>query len=310
MKYSKISVPVLLFFINITLSQNFLEQEISITEYVDGSLILPEGKVESIVIIIPGSGPTDRNGNQNFLKSNVLKKFAEGLASESIASFRYDKRVIKQIKQGVLQQDILFEDFIKDAIATVVYFKNSNDYKNVFVAGHSQGSLVAMIAVTESNADGFISLAGVGNSIDKVLGEQINLMAPELSKETESILSTIKEGKTADSIPPALNSIFYKDVQPFLSSWMQYSPKEILNTLEVPALIVGGGKDLQVSLAETELLKIAKEDAQFLLIDNMNHVLTSIESGRLENSKSYNEPHRSLAEGLISGVVSFIKAQE
>ncbi|MGV6830601.1 MAG: alpha/beta hydrolase [bacterium] len=310
MKYSKIFVIVIFLSVNIVLAQNFSEQEISITEHVDGSLILPDSEVESIVIIIPGSGPTDRNGNQNFLKSNVLKKFAEGLATDSIASFRYDKRVIKQLKQGTLQKDISFEDFIKDAIATVDYFKNSNNYKKVFVAGHSQGSLVAMAAVAESNADGFISLAGAGNSIDKVLAKQINLMAPGLSEQTESILSTIKQGKTVDSIPPALNSIFYKDVQPFLSSWMQYSPNEILNTLEVPVLIVGGGKDLQVSVAETELLKLANENAQLLLIANMNHVLTNIEGGRLENSKSYNEPNRPLAEGLITGVVSFVKAQE
>ena len=49
-----------------------------------------------VVLIIPGSGPTDMDGNSAALpgKNNSLKYLAEGLAGKGIASLRYDKRGI------------------------------------------------------------------------------------------------------------------------------------------------------------------------------------------------------------------------
>jgi hypothetical protein len=73
-------------------------------------------------IIIAGSGPTNRDGNQNFMKNNSLKKLAEGLSSEGIATFRYDKRIVKQIRQGNVDNNIMFDDFIKDASDVIEYF--------------------------------------------------------------------------------------------------------------------------------------------------------------------------------------------
>ena len=71
-------------------------QEIAINEYVTGSLLVPPS-IENppLVILIAGSGPTDRDGNQDFMRNDSYKKLAKGLLDQGIASFRYDKRILQ-----------------------------------------------------------------------------------------------------------------------------------------------------------------------------------------------------------------------
>ena len=76
----------------------YTPKDITINAFIDGTLLIPTDiEKPNLAIIVAGSGPTDRNGNQNLLKNNSLKKLAEGLSKEGIATFRYDKRIVKQI---------------------------------------------------------------------------------------------------------------------------------------------------------------------------------------------------------------------
>ena len=239
-----------------------------------------------------------------FYKAILLKKLAIGLTENGIATFRYDKRIVKQIRRGNVDKNIMFDDFVTDAISVLNYFRSQFD--KIYFIGHSQGSLVGMLASKEG-ADGFISLAGAGKSIDEVIVDQVQNTAPMFTEDTKRVFKLLKEGKTTNDFPPALASIFNKEVQPFMSSWMQYNPQDIIKTLTIPTLILNGTKDLQVSEDEAKLLKAAKEDAELLLINNMNHILVPIEGDNLENSKSYNEPKRALSPELIEAISAFIK---
>jgi len=287
-------------------SKNFAQEELNINIHIDGTLLLPT-KVEkpNLAILIAGSGPTNRDGNQSFLKNNSLKKLAESLSNEGIATFRYDKRIVKQIREGNLDENIMFDDFVTDAKSVVDYFKSKKEFNKIFVIGHSQGSLVGMLA-SKDIADGFISLAGAGQTIDKVISEQITKTAPMFTEDTNRIFKSLREGNTVSDYPPALASVFRIDVQPFIINWMQYDPQKIIKDLKIPVLIVNGTKDIQVSENEANLLKDANQNAQLLIIDKMNHILVPIEGDTLENTKSYNEPQRELSPKLISEIVSFI----
>lgn len=286
---------------------NTLETNVVINEHIEGSLLLPEnGQSDYLAIIIAGSGPTDRNGNQNFLKSNNLKKLANRLALENIASFRYDKRIVKQIKSGNVDKDIMFDDFVIDASSVINHFSEKKQFKYIFVIGHSQGSLVGMMALSEK-VSGFISLAGAGQTIDAVITEQIQKMAPGLTADAVKTFEILKKGETTTSYPPALASVFNIDTQPFISNWMQYNPKEIISDITIPILIINGTKDLQVSVEEANQLKEANSKAQLKIIENMNHVLFIIEGDDLENSKSYNESFRPISTELVETISSFIK---
>lgn len=297
---------------NLCFSQNeentFLSSELSITKWIDGTLLIPEqNEANKLAIIIAGSGPTDRNGNQNFLINNSLKKLAEELTNNGIATFRYDKRIVKQIRQGNVDNNIKFDDFINDASDVITHFKTSNQFSEIFVIGHSQGSLVGMIA-SQDKVNGFVSLAGTGQNIGDVIIEQINNTAPMLKEDTEQVVSILKAGKTTNDYPLALSSMFSKDIQPFMISWMAYNPTNIINSLNCPVLIVNGTKDLQVSVKEAELLKRANDNSNIVIIEKMNHVLIEIEGDDLENSKSYNESFRKISPTLIENITNFIKS--
>jgi len=286
--------------------KTYNEEDLSITKWIDGTLLSPKASEKpSLAIIIAGSGPTNRNGNQNFLKNNSLKKLAEGLSNYGIATFRYDKRIVKQIRQGNVDKDIMFDDFVNDASDVISYFKSKGTFGKIYVIGHSQGSLVGMLAA-KGKADGFISLAGAGNNIGDVLVDQVTQMAPKLGVETRRIVNTLKEGKTTTDYPAALASLFGPDLQPFMINWIKYNPTEILKSLEIPILIINGTKDLQVSESEAKLLKTSNEKATLTIIENMNHVLFEIEGDDLENSKSYNESFRPISPQLVSSIKDFI----
>lgn len=285
----------------------FNQQQLTINKHIDGTLLLPN-KINkpNLAIIIAGSGPTDRNGNQNLLKNNALKKLAEGLTEKGIATFRFDKRIVKQIRQGNIDLNISFDDFVTDAVSILNFFKLKDYYNKVYIIGHSQGSLVGILAAKEG-ADGFISLAGAGKTIDEVILDQINNTAPMFTEDAKRVFSILKEGKVTDDYPIALTSIFNKEVQPFMASWMKYNPQIEIKKLDIPILIINGSKDLQVSIEEAQLLKTAVENSQIEIIEKMNHILVPIEGNNLENSKSYNESFRKLSSELIDIIVNFIK---
>ncbi|MBJ6369718.1 alpha/beta hydrolase family protein [Snuella sedimenti] len=281
-------------------------QNLSINKFIDGTLILPPDiEKPNLAIIIGGSGPTDRNGNQNLLKNNALKKLAEGISNNDIATFRYDKRVVKQIRQGIIDKDIMFDDFVTDAISVIDYFKSTKQFNKIYIIGHSQGSLVGMLAA-KNRADGFISIAGAGQSIDKVIMEQLEKTAPMFTEDAKKVFQTLSKGETTENYPTALTSIFNKDIQAFMANWMQYDPKEEIKNLQFPILIINGTKDLQVPEEEATILKEASNHASLVIIDKMNHVLVPIEGGDLENSKSYNESFRALSPKLVDAIIDFI----
>jgi len=286
---------------------NFIIQDVAINNLIDGTLLTPkEIEKPNLVIIIGGSGPTDRNGNQTFLKNNSLKKLAESLSSNNIATYRYDKRIVKQIKQGNIDQNIMFDDFVSDAISVLNHFKENQSFNHIFILGHSQGSLVGMLAA-EGRADGFISLAGVSQSIDNIVIEQIAKTYPSLSKDAERVFSYLRIGEKTDNYPTELASVFNKDIQSFMMNWMQYNPQEEIKKLKMPVLIINGTKDLQVEPKEAQRLNEAVPGSSLNIIENMNHVLVTIEGDNLENSKSYNESFRKISPELIEVILRFVK---
>jgi hypothetical protein len=307
MKYYLLVLSFLSASLSFSQEPRFKIEELTITKWIDGTLLTPiDVDKPSLAIIIAGSGPTDRNGNQNFLKNNSLKKLAESISNKGIASFRYDKRIVKQIRKGNVDRDLMFDDFVSDAEDVINYFKEKEAYSKIYIIGHSQGSLVGMLAAKD-NADGFISLAGAGQNIGDVIVDQVTNMAPKLGEEAQKVVDKLKKGETTTEYPQALASVFSIDIQPFMINWMQYNPTEIISELKIPILIVNGTKDLQVSEEEAQLLKDASEAAELKIIENMNHVFFEIKGDDLENSKSYNEAFRLISPELIDSIVEFIK---
>ncbi|MER2072324.1 MAG: alpha/beta hydrolase [Psychrobacillus sp.] len=277
-----------------------------------GQLEIPKGEGPfTLMVIIAGSGPTDRNGNSIALpgKNNSLKMLAEELAGNGIATIRYDKRGVginTSLAGG--EEDLRFDQYINDATAWVQFAKSDERFSKVGVIGHSEGSLIGMVASHKADADAFISIAGAGRPMDQILLEQLQAQLPEnLLEESTNILEKLKQGEQVKTVSQELQSVFRLSVQPYMISWLQYDPAEQLQKLTGSVLIVNGNLDIQVSVKDAELLHQAKEDSDLLIVDKMNHVLKEAPADREGNIAAYSNPDLPLAEGLIDGIVSFLQ---
>ena len=192
-----------------------------------------------------------------------------------------------------------------DARSVIGFFKSK--FETIIVAGHSQGSLVGLLAL-DAGASGFISLAGAGKPIDEILEEQIVKTAAVFSKSTERVLNVLRSGETTSEYPPELASIFNLELQAFLISWMQHNPAKIIANTPLPILIINGDKDLQVDVKEAQLLNSAAQNSKLIIIEHMNHVLVKIDGDDLENAKSYNNPNLKINEELINAIQEFTLA--
>lgn len=301
---------ILLFISASVFGQNYMENELTINSdksTLNGTLLTVNSKSKTpLVIIIPGSGPTDRNGNSFTTNNNSLKFLAKALAEKNISSYRYDKSVVSNKKEETNKVDSLrFEHLINETKAVLQYFKNENKFSNVIVAGHSQGSLVGMIA-SANNADAFISLAGAGRTIDKIILEQIAKQAPNLEDETSRILEKLKKGKTVNEYNIMLSALFNKSVQPFLVSWIKYNPIIEIEKLKIPVLIVNGSNDIQISIKDAELLHKSAKNSKLEVIEHMNHIFKEIKGDLSENMKSYNNPELPIMTDFSNIITTFV----
>ncbi|HEV7424873.1 MAG TPA: alpha/beta fold hydrolase [Thermoanaerobaculia bacterium] len=264
-----------------------------------------------VVLMISGSGPTDRNGNSPMLpgKNNSLLMLAEGLASNGIASLRYDKRgVAESAGAMVAEADLRFETYVDDAISWCEQLRNDKRFSAVVIAGHSEGSLIGMLAAKRCNAAGFISISGAGRAAADILRTQLaGKLPPELAAQSDAILNNLEGGKTTEKTPPELAAIYRPSVQPYLISWFRYDPAKAIAALTVPVLIVQGTTDMQVTVDDAKRLSAANPKAKLLLIEGMNHVLKEVPSDRDKQIASYSNPALRLAPEFLPGIVDFVR---
>ncbi len=279
----------------------------------NGSITLPgtlsypvvEGRIP-LAIFVHGSGNIDRNGNQagTGVSANYIKALADSLNRRGIAFYRYDKRTATKTNMEISKQ-VVIRDFADDVKVGIDHFKNDISYGPIFLIGHSQGSLVAMMAVTE-DVKGFISIAGPASTMDKVLIEQVSKQNPGLGKMVEQHLAELLEKDTIADPHPFLMQLFAPQNQKFLKNWVSLDPVMELKKIRVPVLLLNGDQDLQVSVKEAENLKLAQPSAELHIIPNMNHVLKEVHSLE-ENQKSYYQENFPISGTLIAHLEDFIK---
>lgn len=276
-----------------------------------GTLTMPDGAQNiPVVLLIAGSGPTDRDGNSALSngKSNEYQMLAKVLKVKNIAVLRYDKRGVGQSTKA--QNSTFFNDYIDDAAAMIKFLKADKRFSKVIVAGHSEGSLIGMIAAKREKADAFISLAGAGFPVDAVLKTQIKDRASAKSyKKAVLMIDSIKAGQfVRQKLDPGFEGLFSPAIQPFLRSLMQYDPQLEISKLTVPVLLVQGTTDMQVSVENAKLLKKADPNAQLKLIPGMSHILKEGPSNMKLNLATYEKSDLPLHPGLIPVLTDFINA--
>lgn len=277
-----------------------------------GTLLIPDGeKNYPVVLIIAGSGPTDRNGNSTLgERSNMYLMLADSFAAHGIASFRYDKRYLGE-STDFLPSDIAhisFDDYISDAVDIIRFLQKDRKFSDVIIAGHSEGSLIGMIAAQKTKADAYISLSGMGENLGKILAWQLD-QQPGINKDTvKHILDKISSGQVVENIPSSLQTLFLPYLQHYMFTEMKYDPAGEIKKLNIPVLIVNGTTDLQITVKQAELLHQAKPDAELVIIPGMNHILKDAPEDRAENIATYNNPDLPLNDTLVERMIRFINS--
>ena len=294
------------------LANSYSQEQVTITSDslpLYGTLLHPEN-AKTLVVLVSGSGNTDRDGNslmgQTKLENNSLKMVAEQLYQNDFASLRYDKRGVgKSINLSVNENELRFESYVKDLVAWIEYL--SPKYEEIVIAGHSQGALVAILAAQRAQVDKIITLAGLSNSAYQTLKEQLSNQPKFVSDQALPILEEINQGKKVDSIPPYLMSVFRPDIQEYLISFLQYDPKEEIKKLNIPVLIIQGTTDIQINVKDSKQLAESYNKAKLVIINEMNHILKKAVADRNKNFETYNDPELALHPELMSTIMTFIK---
>ncbi len=280
------------------------------TGVIDGTLETIATTPAPVVLIIAGSGPTDRNGNALALglDDNAYKLLAADLAQKNIASLRYDKRGIgKSAAAGSSEQKLRFENYIDDAAGWLRKLRADGRFSKIVVAGHSEGSLIGMIAVQRAPADAFVSLEGAGRPAAVVLREQLKpKLPPQLYAQADAIITSLQDGTTVAEVPAELMVLFRPSVQPYLISWFKYDPAVEIAKLRIPVTIVQGTADVQVTMADARALQAADPSARLVVVQGMNHVLkyspdVSSEAAIL---KGYQDPSLPVDSQVVDAVAA------
>ena len=277
-----------------------------------GSLLLPKSDTPvPVVLIISGSGPTDRDGNNpEGGRNDSLKRLAWVLARHNIASVRYDKRgVAASLAATPDERNLSVEAYVADAVAWSHKLAADPRLGPLILLGHSEGALIASLAAPQANAAAVISLSGSARPIDQVLRQQLsNRLPPPLMLRSNELLDSLKAGRPDNNVPAPLQVIFRPSVQPYLISLFRQDPARAFAALKMPALIIQGSNDIQVSIDDAKQLKAAKPDAELALIEGMNHVMRIVPNDVKRQLASYKDPNLPLAAELGTRILRFIDA--
>tara|TARA_B100000029_G_scaffold329508_1_gene321804 strand:+ start:1045 stop:1968 length:924 start_codon:yes stop_codon:yes gene_type:complete len=288
------------------------EEEITLetkTGDIKGSLLIPSvSEKTAVVLIIAGSGPTDRNGNNPIMTNNSLLMLAKELQKNGIASVRYDKRGIGESKNSGLQEsDLRFEHYVKDVEDWVELLKENDRFSEIIVLGHSEGSLIGMIASQKNEVEKFISVAGAGISAGDIIRQQLKAQPPVVLNQSLPIIEKLENGEREENVPQMLYSLFRPSVQPYMISWFKYDPQKEIAKLDKPVLIIQGTTDIQVSVSDADKLALANKKSQKQIIEGMNHILKEAEADRQKNIQTYSMPDLPLKKELMEVILKFIE---
>lgn len=281
------------------------------TGVLHGTLLIPSGAKSpmAVALLIAGSGPTDRDGNSPLLpgKNNSLKMLAETLNQQGIATFRYDKRGIGASASAMGQEsDLRFTTYVDDAVGWLEWLRADPRFSRCIVIGHSEGSLIGVLAAQRSPVSHVVSVAGAGRPIADVLDEQLSrMLTPELLADARRIMAELKAGRTVDSVPQQLVAIFRPSVQPYMISWLPIDPAQEVGRLTVPVLVVQGTTDIQVNKADADRLATGHSHATLEMIEGMNHVLKEVRAPN-QQTASYSDPALPLHPRLGESIAKFV----
>ncbi len=262
-----------------------------------------------LVVMIAGSGPTDRDGNSAFgVTAASLRKLADALAARGIGSLRYDKRGVPGSAPAGNEADVTFSTYVDDLRSVAAWAAARSPGRPLVLLGHSEGGLVALEATRAAPdaVSGLVLLATPGRPLAEMLRDQLANLPPPGRGEALAILQELEAGRRVETVPAGLAGLFRPSVQPFVVSLLALRPAAALTEVDMPVLVVGGGTDIQVGRADFDALAGARADVASRWFESMNHVLADAPADRAANIATYGDPDVPLVGGLVDTIAGFV----
>jgi len=277
--------------------------------------LVDAGRNAPVVLIIPGSGPTDRDGNNPLgVTAAPYRLLAEALAERGVSTVRADKRGMFGSKAAAADANaVTIADYAADAHSWVESIRKRTGAQCVWLLGHSEGGLIATVAAQRPEGIcGVILVAAPGRKLGLVMREQLraNPANAPLLDSAMAALDTLEAGRTVDvsGMNPALLPLFAPQVQPFLIDLLAKDPAALAASVRLPMLIVQGEADIQVAMADFEALRKANPRAKSVVVPGMTHVLKQAEGDdRQSNLATYSDPSRPVSAPLVNAIEDFVE---
>jgi pimeloyl-ACP methyl ester carboxylesterase len=231
-----------------------------------GTVLVPAQTPAPFVILFPGSGPTDRNGNQlPQIRTDLLKTIAGHLQKQGIGSFRFDKRVTpKTVKQaGVEMEDLpdwmSWANHRADAIAAYKFIQKRSDSidDRIALIGHSEGGIQTLSIASDLDPRAVVLLSTPGRPLDAILHEQVvkalvrqdapATVRDQYIADLDRLIKEIKEKGETKNVPDGLKTLFNPMTDKFLHDLFKEDPVALAGALKCPTLVMNGEKDIQIS---------------------------------------------------------------
>ncbi|MBI2240661.1 MAG: alpha/beta fold hydrolase [Magnetospirillum gryphiswaldense] len=277
-----------------------------------GTIAGPKGASHGGVLLWPGSGPVDRDGNLPGMAGNSYALLARGLSQQGLTVLRVDKRGIGASTVALPHEsDLRFQNNVDDTVAWLDFLRLRLGASRIAVIGHSEGALVATQAACQRTFDFLILLCAGGVPAGQIIRRQLARagVSPHLQRAADSILSELEAGRRVDSVASELMVLFRPSVQSYLISWLALDPATELAKAPLPVLIVQGENDLQVGVDDARRLVEARPDSRLEVISGMNHMLKDAPLDRGANLQTYNQPDLPLSVGLVPLLVDYFFAK-
>jgi pimeloyl-ACP methyl ester carboxylesterase len=275
------------------------------------------GKGTPVVVVIPGSGPTDRDGNSPLgITAAPYRLLADALAVQGVSTLRADKRGMFGSKTAIPDANaVTLADYATDAHTWVRALREKTGAPCVWLLGHSEGALVALVAAQDQDGlCGLILVSGAGRKLSDVIREQLRsnpANAPVL-QSAMAALDALDRGQHVDvtNMNPALLPLFRPQVQDYLIDMFRQDPAKLAGSVKLPLLIIQGERDVQVSIADAKAIAAAQPKAKLVLLPRMNHVLKDVASDdRAANLATYADPSLPVDSGAVDAIAGFVKSR-
>ena len=286
-----------------------------------GTLTVPNGKIsesDPVVLIIPGSGPTDRDGNSPYgVRAAPYKLLAESLTGRGYPVIRFDKRgMFGSAHAEVDPNNVTIADYVDDLLAwseaAQMLLPTKSWGRRIVPLGHSEGGIVALAAVGRLPAAcGLILVGTPGRPMSQIILAQLeaNPANAPLLEQAEMALRLLEGGHVFDDalLQPALGSLFASKVQAYLIDVFRHHPARLARDVAIPSLIIHGLRDLQVSEADARMLASSLPDAELALVRDMNHVLKKVVTDDVRpNIATYGDPSLPIDETVTDAIARFL----